>query len=179
MVICRCSVLMLSTTTRFFLLLVKLMSQFRICGLISTSPSLRTKILWDTESNALLKSIEEIHTKSAFPSIFLSQLGRDFCDAMLELSPFRWANESRSMWLVHTVDTSFLYTSHSNRRKIIFVREIGLCWFRELSSISLAGGLIFASFHENGTVLLQKGGIGTQSHERASREYHQGPRQSF
>ena len=135
MVKCRCSVLMLSTTTRFFLLLVKLMSQFRICGLISTSSSLRTKILWDTESNALLKLKEKIHTKSAFPSILLSQLGSDFCDAMLELSPFRWANESRSMWLVHTVDTSFLYTSHSNRRKIIFVREIGLCWFRELSGI--------------------------------------------
>lgn len=151
------------------------MSQFRICGLISTSPSLRTKILWDTESNALLKSKEKIHTKSAFPSILLSQLGRDFCDAMLELCPFRWANGSRSMWLVHRVDTSFLHTNHSNRRKIIFVREIGLCWFRELSGISLAGGLIFASFHENRTVLLQKGGIGTQSHERASREDHQGP----
>ena len=60
LVISRYSEVMLSTRTRSFLLIMKLISQFEIYVLISTSLSLPTKIMCDTESNAFLKSIEEI-----------------------------------------------------------------------------------------------------------------------
>ena len=92
------------------------------------------------------------------------------------------------MWLEHTVDSSFLFTSRSNRRMIIFVREIGLSWLLELSSSSVGAGLIFASIHDSGTVCCRREALntsviagpgGTQSQERASRGDHQGPRQSF
>ena len=66
-------------------------------------------------------------------------------------------DRSRSIWLAHTVDSSFFYTSRSNRRIIIFVREIGLSWLQEVNGNSLGAGLLFASFHNNGTVCIYLG----------------------